>query len=84
VTNQNGHLPSRFSEPWIVSQSETASGRILIVSDVAARPDDFAARYGVSVTPRPINLERIFTALLRPLHSSRGERDTAEVSVSSS
>jgi hypothetical protein len=52
----------------------------MVVSDAAAQLPGFMTKYGVAVESRPINLERIFTSLVRPLHSienRRGQRSVA-------
>jgi ABC-2 type transport system ATP-binding protein len=68
VVSINGGLPTHFSEPWIVSQSGDARSRVLIVSDSSRHVEAFRQRYGASVEPRSLNLERIFNAVVGPLH----------------
>jgi ABC-2 type transport system ATP-binding protein len=79
LTGTNDRLPRQFTEPWIVSQTGTSS-RVVVVSDAAAQLPGFMSKYGVAVESRPINLERIFTSLVRPLHSTEnraGQRSAA-------
>jgi ABC-2 type transport system ATP-binding protein len=76
VVSANGRMPGRFSEPWIVAQSGDDRTRVLVVSDGPAQQADFARRHGVTIESRPLNLDRVFTHVVSPLHKpAHGTRE---------
>lgn len=69
VVGRNGRLPQRFDEPFVLTQQiDGRQARLLVdlaVGEAAgADGQAFAARHGVEVTSRPLNLEALFPLLI--------------------
>lgn len=63
VTSRDGRLPERFDEPFVLEQEVIGREAVLTVR----RPGDleaFRSRHAVEVTPRPLNLERMFPLMI--------------------
>lgn len=69
VTSTEGRLPASFEEAYVISATGDVRRVRLVVDDRGAQAESFAARYGVTVEARPLNLEALF-----PMLVSAGER----------
>lgn len=69
VTSPEGRLPASFEEAYVISATGDARRVRLVVDDRGAQAESFAARHGVTVEARPLNLEALF-----PILVSAGER----------
>jgi ABC-2 type transport system ATP-binding protein len=65
VVSNNGELPERFSEPFVLAQEISGRQARLLVKQGASQIDEFRAAHGVEVTGRPLNLEEMFPVLVR-------------------
>ncbi len=67
VTAAAGPLPAAFPEPFILGQEvRERLARLTVRSDDPDAANRFAARHGVEVTVRPLNLEEMFPLLIAP------------------
>ena len=64
VTSQNGALPERFDEAYVVAQKGDRFQQQLLVENGTRELKVFQHRRRVDVATRPLNLERIFPLLL--------------------
>jgi ABC-2 type transport system ATP-binding protein len=77
VQSVPGTLPERFAESFIVAQRGDRFQTVLTVRDPAMHADRFRAEYGVHVTSRPLNLDRIFRVLVGADEDGRGSEPDA-------
>lgn len=64
VTSDEGRLPTRYPEAFVVSAQGDGSRARLSVKDAGPNVSSFAARYGATVEPRPLNLESVFRLMV--------------------
>lgn len=65
VQSPDDDLPERFFEPFILGQEIDGRQAKLVVRGGTNNLDAFRVKYGIVVTPRPMNLEDMFPWLLR-------------------
>lgn len=80
VTSEGGHLPSRFTDPFVMSSSGNRYQARVVVKDPAAHSAQFASRYHAVLESRPLPLDAVFRILAshRNMHALGGERETVE------
>lgn len=64
VVSNNGELPARFTEPFVLSQEISGRQARLLVRQAASELENFRRAHGVEVTGRPLNLEEMFPVLV--------------------
>ncbi len=64
VTSPEGNLPERIDEDYVLESDGDRHQARLLVRDGAAHQDAFRSRYAAEVQASPVNLERIFPALV--------------------
>jgi ABC-type multidrug transport system ATPase subunit len=64
VISNNGDLPQRFSEPFVLEQEISGRQARLIVERGSTEEAAFRAAHNVEVSPRPLNLEEMFPVLI--------------------
>ncbi|MBL8863907.1 MAG: ABC transporter ATP-binding protein [Planctomycetes bacterium] len=60
VTSQNGALPARFAEPWVLAAAVEGRQAVLTVEAPEDHRALFEERYHATVESRPLGLERMF------------------------
>lgn len=60
VTSQNGALPERFTEPWVLNARVEGRQAVLTVEAPADHQTLFEERYHAEIEARPLGLERMF------------------------
>jgi ABC-2 type transport system ATP-binding protein len=71
VASPDGRLPALFGEPFVIEQRGDVHQAQLVVRDPVLHIDRFRLQHtGVTVTHRPLNLERVFPLLIG---SARGD-----------
>jgi len=64
VVSNDGDLPERFSEPFVLAQEISGRQARLLVKTGASEIERFRTAHGVEVTGRPLNLEEMFPVLV--------------------
>jgi len=64
VVSNNGDLPPRFTEPFVLSQEVSGRQARLLVRHAGPELEAFCETHGVEVTGRPLNLEEMFPVLV--------------------
>lgn len=64
IVSNNGELPERFSEPFVLAQEVRGREARLLVRQGAAEEESFRAAHGVEITGRSLNLEELFPILV--------------------
>jgi ABC-2 type transport system ATP-binding protein len=64
VESNDGDLPERFSEPFVLAQEISGREARLLVKHDASEMEIFRTAHGVEVTGRPLNLEEMFPVLV--------------------
>ena len=64
VVSNNGDLPERFSEPFVLEQEISGREARLLVKQGADELEVFRSAHGVEVIGRPLNLEELFPVLV--------------------
>jgi len=64
VVSNDGDLPERFSEPFVLAQEISGREARLLVKQGASEMERFRKAHGVEVTRRPLNLEEMFPVLV--------------------
>jgi len=64
VVSNNGDLPERFSEPFVLAQEVSGREACLLVKQGTAEMTVFRTTHGVEVSGRPLNLEEMFPILI--------------------
>jgi len=64
VVSNDGDLPERFSEPFVLAQEVSGREARLLVKQGASEMELFRKAHGVEVTGRPLNLEEMFPVLV--------------------
>jgi ABC-2 type transport system ATP-binding protein len=64
VTSATGNLPSRYSEPYVLSSQGSGVRARLLVRAREPEAAQFAARYDAQIAVRAMNLEQIFPLLV--------------------
>ena len=64
VISNNGDLPKRFTEPFVLTQEISGREACLRVKQGASEVDHFRTTHGVEVRGRPLNLEEMFPLLV--------------------
>jgi ABC-2 type transport system ATP-binding protein len=77
VRSAAGTLPERFAESFVVAQRGDRFQRLLTVRDPQVNAERFRATYGVDVTSRSLNLDRIFRVLVGAEEDGRGSEPDA-------
>lgn len=65
VTSQEGSLPARFAEGFVLEQHGDTFQQRVLVRDAGQHQVSFAELHRVEVETQPMNLERIFPLLIR-------------------
>lgn len=73
VTADDGGLPTRYPDPFVVSAHGGGARARLVVRDPAPHEAAFATRYHATIEARPLNLEALFRVLTGP------DRDTRRI-----
>lgn len=72
VTSHAGLLPTKYSEPWILSADGNSSQARLVVRNPDKHVDEFRSRYYAEVVGHPLGLDAIFPLLID--HRTYGHR----------
>jgi ABC-2 type transport system ATP-binding protein len=64
IVSNNGELPERFSEPFVLAQEISGREARLLIKQGAAEIEAFRVAHGVEVTGRALNLEEMFPVLV--------------------
>jgi ABC-2 type transport system ATP-binding protein len=64
VVSNDGDLPERFAEPFVVAQEISGRQARLLVKSGASEIERFRAAHGVEITGRSLNLEEMFPVLV--------------------
>ena len=64
VVSNDGDLPERFSEPFVLAQEVSGREARLLVKQGASEMELFRKAHGVEVHGRPLNLEEMFPVLV--------------------
>lgn len=64
VTAPDGHLPSRFAEPYVLRQTVDGRRASLLVQPAPGDLESFLGTYRCDVVSRPLNLDELFPLLV--------------------
>lgn len=65
VSSQDGDLPARFTEPFVISQEVLGREARLVVLQEQSDLDGFQSQYRVRISRRALNLEEMFPLLVK-------------------